>query len=44
MRALIQPIGERTIAGGARVYGLTSHRRTLEQLFLDIVGVENSGR
>ena len=44
MRALIQPIGERTIAGGAGLCGSTSHRRTLEQVFLDIVGVENSGQ
>jgi ABC-2 type transport system ATP-binding protein len=42
--ALIPTIAERTIASGARLYGLTSHRRSLEQLFLDIVGAEDSGQ
>ena len=42
--ALIPDIAERTIATGARLYGLTSHRRSLEQLFLDIVGAEDSGQ
>ena len=42
--ALIPAIAERTIRRGARLYGLTSHRRSLEQLFLDIVGAEDSGQ
>ncbi len=42
--ALIPDIAERTIATGARLYGLTSQRRSLEQLFLDIVGAEDSGQ
>ena len=41
---LIPEIAERTIASGARLYGLTSHRRSLEQLFLDVVGAEDSGQ
>lgn len=41
---LIPAIAERTIASGARLFGLTSHRRSLEQLFLDIVGAEDSGQ
>jgi ABC-2 type transport system ATP-binding protein len=40
--ALIPEIAERTIRSGARLYGLTSHRRSLEQLFLDILGAEDS--
>jgi ABC-2 type transport system ATP-binding protein len=42
--ALIPEIAERTITSGARLYGLMSHRRSLEQLFLDIVGAEDSGQ
>ncbi len=42
--ALIPEIAERTIESGARLYGLTSQRRSLEQLFLDIVGAEDSGQ
>lgn len=41
---LIPAIAERTLASGARLYGLTAHRRSLEQLFLDIVGAEDSGQ
>lgn len=42
--ALIPEIAERTVRSGARLYGLTSRRRSLEQLFLDIVGAEDSGQ
>ena len=42
--ALIPEIAERTIESCARLYGLTAHRRSLEQLFLDIVGAEDSGQ
>ena len=41
---LIPEIAELVITSGARLYGLTSHRRSLEQLFLDIVGAEDSGQ
>ena len=37
-------IAERTLASGARLYALTPRRATLEQLFLDIVGTEDSGQ
>ncbi|NJO83320.1 MAG: ABC transporter ATP-binding protein [Blastochloris sp.] len=42
--ALLPEIAERTIRSGARLYGLTSLRRSLEQIFLDIVGAEDSGK
>lgn len=42
--ALLPEIAERTIGSGARLYGLTSRRRSLEQLFLEIVGAEDSGQ
>ena len=41
---LIPQIAERTIASGARLYGLTPERRSLEQLFLEVVGEEDSGQ
>lgn len=42
--ALLPEIAERTIRSGARLYGLTAQRRSLEQIFLDIVGAEDSGQ
>lgn len=42
--ALLPEIAERTIGSGARMYGLTSQRRSLEQIFLDVVGAEDSGQ
>jgi ABC-2 type transport system ATP-binding protein len=42
--ALLPEIAERTIGSGARLYGLTSQRRSLEQIFLDVVGAEDSGQ
>jgi ABC-2 type transport system ATP-binding protein len=42
--ALLPEIAERTIRSGARLYGLTSQRRSLEQIFLDVVGAEDSGQ
>ncbi len=37
-------VAERTLASGARLYALTPHKVSLEQLFLDIVGLEDSGQ
>ncbi len=37
-------IAERTIASGARLYALTPRRMSLEQLFLEVVGNEDSGQ
>ena len=42
--ALIPERAARMIRRGARLYGLTLHRRSLEQPFLDSVGVEDSGQ
>jgi ABC-2 type transport system ATP-binding protein len=42
--ALLPEIAERTIRSGARLYGLTAQRRSLEQIFLDVVGAEDSGQ
>lgn len=42
--ALLPDIAARTVGSGARLYGLTAQRRSLEQLFLDIVGSEDSGQ
>jgi ABC-2 type transport system ATP-binding protein len=42
--ALLPEIAERTLGSGARLYGLTSRRRSLEQIFLDVVGAEDSGQ
>ncbi len=41
---LLPVIAERTIALGARLYALTPRRMSLEQIFLDIVGSEDSGQ
>ena len=41
---LLPVIAERTLASGARLYALTPQRISLEQLFLDVVGAEDSGR
>jgi ABC-2 type transport system ATP-binding protein len=41
---LLPIIAERTLASGARLYALAPRRRSLEQLFLDIVGREDSGQ
>jgi ABC-2 type transport system ATP-binding protein len=37
-------IAERVLASGARLYALTPRRLSLEQLFLDIVGTQDSGQ
>jgi ABC-2 type transport system ATP-binding protein len=41
---LLPLIAERTLASGARLYALTPRRISLEQLFLEIVGREDSGQ
>ena len=41
---LLPVIAERTLASGARLYVLTPRRISLEQLFLEIVGTEDSGQ
>ena len=41
---LLPVIAERTLASGARLYALTPRRVSLEQLFLEIVGTEDSGQ
>jgi ABC-2 type transport system ATP-binding protein len=41
---LLPVIAERTLASGARLYALTPRRLSLEQLFLDVVGMEDSGQ
>ncbi len=37
-------IAQETLAAGARIFALTPRRTSLEQLFLDIVGTEDSGQ
>ncbi|HUS17206.1 MAG TPA: ABC transporter ATP-binding protein [Chloroflexia bacterium] len=41
---LLPVIAERTMASGARLYALTPRRASLEQVFLEIVGTEDSGQ
>jgi ABC-2 type transport system ATP-binding protein len=41
---LLPVIAERTLASGARLYALTPRRVSLEQLFLEVVGAEDSGQ
>jgi len=41
---LLPLIAERTLASGARLYALTPRRISLEQLFLEVVGSEDSGQ
>jgi ABC-2 type transport system ATP-binding protein len=41
---LLPVIAERTLASGARLYALTPQRASLEQIFLEIVGSEDSGQ
>jgi ABC-2 type transport system ATP-binding protein len=41
---LLPSIAERVLASGARLYALTPQRITLEQLFLEVVGTEDSGQ
>jgi ABC-2 type transport system ATP-binding protein len=41
---LLPAIAERVLASGARLYALTPQRMTLEQLFLEVVGTEDSGQ
>ena len=41
---LLPLIAERTLASGARLYALTPRRASLEQIFLEIVGTEDSGQ
>jgi ABC-2 type transport system ATP-binding protein len=41
---LLPLIAERTLASGTRLYALTPRRMSLEQLFLEVVGSEDSGQ
>jgi ABC-2 type transport system ATP-binding protein len=41
---VLPAIAAATVAGGARLYALTPRRATLEQIFLEIVGTEDSGQ
>jgi ABC-2 type transport system ATP-binding protein len=41
---LLPVIAERVIASGARIYALTPRQTSLEHLFLEIVGREDSGQ
>jgi ABC-2 type transport system ATP-binding protein len=41
---ILPAIAEHLLTGGARLYGLTPRRISLEQRFLDIVGTEDSGQ
>jgi ABC-2 type transport system ATP-binding protein len=41
---LLPVVAERVLASGARLYALTPQRITLEQLFLEVVGREDSGQ
>jgi ABC-2 type transport system ATP-binding protein len=41
---LLPAIAERTLASGARLYALTPRRASLEQVFLQVVGKEDSGQ
>ncbi|HEU5104108.1 MAG TPA: ABC transporter ATP-binding protein, partial [Roseiflexaceae bacterium] len=41
---LLPLIAERTLASGARLYALIPRRMSLEQLFLSVVGTEDSGQ
>ncbi|MEP7188592.1 MAG: ABC transporter ATP-binding protein [Roseiflexaceae bacterium] len=41
---LLPLIAERTLASGARLYALTPRRMSLEQLFLEVIGSEDSGQ
>jgi len=42
--AVLPLIAERTLASGVRLYALTPQRPSLEQVFLEIVGAEDSGQ
>src|SRR5215213_3505884 len=41
---LLPLIAERTLSSGARLYALTPRRMSLEQLFLEVIGSEDSGQ
>jgi len=41
---LLPLIAQRTLASGARLYALTPRRMSLEQLFLEVIGSEDSGQ
>jgi ABC-2 type transport system ATP-binding protein len=41
---LLPTVAEQVLANGARLYALTPQRVTLEQLFLEVVGREDSGQ
>jgi ABC-2 type transport system ATP-binding protein len=41
---MLPVVAERTIESGAKLYGLTPRKVSLEQLFLEIVGSEDSGQ
>ena len=41
---LLPVVAERVLGSGARLYGLTPQRSTLEQLFLEVVGTQDSGQ
>lgn len=42
--AALPAIAERVVGSGARLYALTPRRLSLEQLFLDVIGSEDSGQ
>ena len=39
-----RPLAERTLKSGARLYALTPRKQSLEQIFLEVVGSEDSGQ
>ncbi|MBF6612594.1 MAG: ABC transporter ATP-binding protein [Chloroflexi bacterium] len=41
---MIPRVAERVVESGARLYALTPHKASLEELFLEIVGMEDSGQ
>jgi ABC-2 type transport system ATP-binding protein len=41
---MLPVLAERTLAHGARLYALTPRRVSLEQYFLEIVGMDDSGQ
>jgi len=41
---MLPVIAERTLASGARLYALIPQKTSLEEIFLTIVGTEDSGQ
>ncbi len=41
---MLPVVAERVIGSGAKLYAMTPRRVSLEQLFLEIVGTEDSGQ